>query len=108
MMCECRFWTFLGEKRVDFNPSFQLYLAANGTDLVEQQSHVNRLFNIINLCPSDSSTAASLLSQIIECRSPELEAKKTQLELEKRSLEAKLRQLEQQVGARNYDLMARC
>ncbi|KAI1294982.1 Cytoplasmic dynein 2 heavy chain 1 [Halotydeus destructor] len=87
-----RFWTFLGDKRVDYNPAFKLYLMSSGS---AQNGY--SMLNVINLCPSDASTASSLLSMIIEVRAPELERKKIHLETEKKNLETRLRELERKL-----------
>lgn len=88
-----RFWTFIGEKRVDLSQKFKLFLMTN--DEVEAKGVLDDpLFNVINMAPSGSSTSAALLSLIIKVRRPELEEKKLKLQLDQDALTDKLKELE--------------
>jgi dynein heavy chain 2 len=88
---DSRNWIFIGDKRVDYNRNFRLFLI--GPELSAGVAD-DPLFNIINLSPSGSGMSSGLLSLVIECRRPELEAKKLEIERQKLRLESELRELE--------------
>ncbi|RWS13790.1 hypothetical protein B4U79_14531 [Dinothrombium tinctorium] len=89
-----RQWVFLGEKRVDFNPNFRLFLLASDVSLDVANTS---LINIVSMAPSNSSIAAMLLSIIIEIRRPELEQRKAELEKSNKALAIKLSKLESEL-----------
>lgn len=94
-----RFWTFIGEKRVDLNQKFKLFLMTN--DEVETKGVLDDpLFNVINMAPSGNSTSATLLSLIIKVRRPELEEKKLKLQQDQDALIKKLKELEMHLLAK--------
>lgn len=94
-----RFWTFIGEKRVDLSTKFKLFLMTN--DEVEAKGVLDDpLFNVINMAPSGSSTSTALLSLIIKVRRPELEEKKLKLQLDQECLTDRLKELEMQLLAK--------
>ena len=88
---DARNWIFIGDKRVDYNKNFKLYLITQ--DISSGQLR-NPLFQLINLSPNASGMSSSLLSLIIESRRPELETKKLEIEKQKLRLETELRDLE--------------
>ncbi|RWS31787.1 cytoplasmic dynein 2 heavy chain 1-like protein [Leptotrombidium deliense] len=89
-----RQWIILGDKRVDYNSNFRLFLLATDTF---SELYSNTLLNVVNLAPSNSNTAAMLLSITIKIRRPELEQKKADLERSCRDMESKLKSLEEEL-----------
>ena len=88
---DARNWIFIGDKRVDYNRNFKLYLISQD---ISSSTLKNPLFQLVNLSPNASGMSSSLLSLIIECRRPELETKKRDIEKQKAKLESELRDLE--------------
>lgn len=93
-----RHWTFVGDRKVDFNPKFQLYLLTDNLDQLERVYRSSlKLFRLVNLSPSFSSISTQLLRQIIAIKRPELEEQKEKVEANLRTMRTKLAELESQL-----------
>lgn len=90
-----RFWTTIGDKKIDYNPNFSLYLM---TDNLENISPLTlSLLRVVNLSPSFSSISTKLLGIIIKIKRPELEDEKNKLEQQVKNLQIKLKELENEL-----------
>src|SRR5699024_4389361 len=89
-----RFWTAIGDRKVDYNPKFALYLL---TDSLSVAGSTNSLFRVVNLAPSFGGISAQLLRHIIDVKRPELEREKEKLETGARRLQQQLADFENQL-----------
>lgn len=90
-----RFWTTIGDKKIDYNPNFSLYLM---TDNLENISSLTlSLLRVVNLSPSFSSISSKLLELIIKIKRPELEEEKNKIEQRVKNLQLKLKELEDEL-----------
>lgn len=89
---ESRFWTYVGERKVDYNQKFRLYLLTDSIGSMNSRSLA--LFRVVNMSPSFDSITTQLLRHIINIKRPELEAEKEKVENNVRDLRKQLKQLE--------------
>lgn len=89
---ETRFWTYIGDRKVDYNANFRLYLLTENLSTLKQLPLW--LFRVVNLSPSFGSISSQLLGHIIHCKRPELEQDKDKVEHTVRTLQQQLSQLE--------------
>ncbi|XP_015793625.1 cytoplasmic dynein 2 heavy chain 1-like [Tetranychus urticae] len=93
-----RCYTYLGDKRVDYNGNFRCYLLTNSIDHNNPNDFTSwSLVNLINMSPSSDTTEANLLRLTITIRRPELEEKKLAADHTSRELLGKLKGLEDQL-----------
>ena len=104
---QTRYWTFIGDRKIDYNPKFKLYLLSYSNNASSNQlnnspttatiSTMSSLFRFINLSPSFGSISSQLLRLIISIKKPELERQQKTLESEVRSLRSQLTKLENEL-----------
>lgn len=68
----------VGDKVIDFNEGFRLYLATRNTN-VELPANVVSIVSLINYSVTRSGLESKLLSMVINHERPELEKKKSEL-----------------------------
>ncbi|XP_046919270.2 cytoplasmic dynein 2 heavy chain 1-like [Dermatophagoides farinae] len=95
---DTRFWTFIGEKKVDYNPRFALYLMTNNLQSISPLTMAN--IRVVNLSPSFGSISSQLLGHIIDVKKPELETEKIRIDDRVRDLQKQLKQLENELLAK--------
>lgn len=83
----------IGEKLIDFNPNFKLFLATRNS-FIDIQANSKGLLSIINFTVTRSGLEGKLLSLIINHEQPELEKKKTELLNNEENLKIQLAELE--------------
>lgn len=68
----------IGEKSVDYNPAFRLYMTTRD-QFVQIPPNIQDLVTSVNFTVTKSGLEGQLLSLTINFEQPELEARKTQL-----------------------------
>lgn len=86
----------IGEKSVDFNPQFRLYLTTRD-QFVHIPPNCSSLVTDINFTVTKSGLEGQLLSITINFEQPELEARKTKLLEEEEKLKLQLADYEKQL-----------
>ena len=88
----------LGDKTIDYNPNFRLYLVARTPGIMKHMSaNVAVYINIANFAITKEALERQLLAITIEHDQPELEDARTQALSEAESLRLQLTQLEEQL-----------
>jgi len=86
----------IGEKSVDFNPNFKLYLTTRD-QFVDIPSNMSALVSFTNFTVTKSGLEGQLLSITINFEQPELEARKTKLLEDEERLKLQLADYEKQL-----------
>lgn len=86
----------IGDKAVDFNPAFELYLTTRD-QFVEIAPNCRALVTNVNFTVTKSGLEGQLLSITINFEQPELESRKTQLLEEEERLQIQLAGYEKQL-----------
>ncbi|KAH9389538.1 Cytoplasmic dynein 2 heavy chain 1 [Tyrophagus putrescentiae] len=99
-----RLWALLGDRKVDYNPSFRLYLLTDSpltSSSISSSSSTTSpaisLCRVINLSPSFGSISTALLRAILTVKRPELEVERAKVETEVTSLKGQLTGLENEL-----------
>ena len=93
-----RFSVQLGEKTVDYDPNFRLYLVARTPGIMKQMSpNIAVYINIANFAITKEALERQLLAITIEHDQPELENARTKALSEAESLRLQLTELEEQL-----------
>ena len=90
-----RQWIRLGNKKIDLNSNFKLYLTKSYMPKLDSCS--KSYLTLINLMPNSANTELKFLSLIIQVRKPELEKRKLDLEQEQKIMNRKLQELEDEL-----------
>lgn len=88
-----RWVVHIGEKLIDYNPSFRLFLSTRN-NYIDIQANSRGLLSIINFTVTKSGLEGKLLSLIINHEQPELERKKMELLTNEEDLKIQLAELE--------------
>ena len=83
----------IGEKPIDYNPNFRLFLSTRNS-YIDIQANSKGLLSVINFTVTRSGLEGKLLSLIINHEQPELEKKKTELLNNEENLKIQLAELE--------------
>lgn len=86
----------IGEKSVDYNPAFRLYMTTRD-QFVQLPPNISDLVQSVNFTVTKSGLEGQLLSITINFEQPELEARKTQLLEEEERLKIQLSEFEKKL-----------